>query len=278
MTVGREALAQVATDAPDAPGVYFFLDDAGEVLYVGTAGRLRRRLAQHARAPATSHLHARYDLVRSVRWAATATDQAAAWREADLIWALRPPFNAESTPRSPGSRPRPAPFLVVGAGPAATTFELRTDHPDAGRVHGCFPHLGKGQGSRRGVTTSDGYVALLRLLWAASPAAGPMPAVITRAAPDRFDVAVDADLTPALHRFLSGTGARLLDHLAVRIERRPPEQCPALRRDLHAARGFYAAGPAALRATRLAAGRAPGPIDPEDLRGLLAAEVADLLE
>ena len=35
---------------PKTPGVYFLLDHAGRVLYVGKAADLHRRLADHARS------------------------------------------------------------------------------------------------------------------------------------------------------------------------------------------------------------------------------------
>ena len=43
-------LADAAAVAPTTPGVYLFLGPARELLYVGKAGNLRRRLQQHAKA------------------------------------------------------------------------------------------------------------------------------------------------------------------------------------------------------------------------------------
>ena len=98
-------LAAAASEMPAEPGVYLFLGQGGEVLYVGKATNLRNRLRRHANVgPASSHLHQRYEVVRRVVWAVTANDEAAAWREADLIFALRPPFNAD-----PGLRSRDIP-------------------------------------------------------------------------------------------------------------------------------------------------------------------------
>jgi hypothetical protein len=39
----------ILTSAPDEPGVYRFLDAAGEVIYVGKAKRMKRRLAVYRR-------------------------------------------------------------------------------------------------------------------------------------------------------------------------------------------------------------------------------------
>ena len=71
--------------APSAPGVYFFLGADSTLLYVGQASNLRARLRNH------THKGSLYAHVASVRW--ELCDDPAA-READLILALRPVFNA----------------------------------------------------------------------------------------------------------------------------------------------------------------------------------------
>ena len=128
---GAAVLAAAASESPAEAGVYLFLGDADEILYVGKATNLRSRLRQHAYFGApTSHLHQRYELVRRVVWNVTDNEAAAAWREADLIFALRPPFNAD-----PGLRSRDplggfarSPFLVVSEGrDGALRFALEPD-------------------------------------------------------------------------------------------------------------------------------------------------------
>src|SRR5439155_641732 len=67
-----------------------FLDRRNSVLYVGMAKDLRRRLQQHANAPRD----ALYRRVADVRCEKLPNEDAAAAREADLIVALQPPYNA----------------------------------------------------------------------------------------------------------------------------------------------------------------------------------------
>ena len=58
-----------------------------------------------------------------------------------------------------------------------------------------FPHLGRGVGSPPAIACSDGYTALLRLLWAASnDPASSYPSRVTRSAPDRFQVGVEVPI------------------------------------------------------------------------------------
>jgi predicted GIY-YIG superfamily endonuclease len=242
-----DVLSAAAADAPRQAGVYLFLDDGDEVLYVGTAGNLRQRLRQHAAmGPPTSGLHRRYDLVRRVVWEIAAGEEAAAWREADLIFALAPPFNANTGLRTA------VPYIVVAeAATGMLSFTLESGVPRTGRAYGCFPHLGKGVASRLGIACSDGYTALLRLLWAAAGQGSRMPATITRSAPHSFSVAAEPEIRVGLHQFLSGTRSRLADELLQAASHRPEFMRPALRRDKDAALRFFAAGPRLVRERRL---------------------------
>ena len=266
-------LAAAATEAPREPGVYLFLGEADEVLYVGKAGRLRTRLHQHAtHGPPTSHLHQRYHLVRRVVWEVADSEEAAAWREADLIFALAPPFNANPGLRSRdplGGAARPPFLIVTEAAGGALRFALEPDPLGTGRVYGCFPHLGKGVASRLGIACSDGYVALLRLLWAASGQGSHTPASITKSAPASFEVTVPVGLRPGLHRLLSGVTARVVGALADAATDRPAFMRPALSRDQQAARGFFAAGPRLVRDRRLRHGVKTTPVDAETYRRLV---------
>ncbi|TDE60314.1 hypothetical protein E1295_00250 [Nonomuraea mesophila] len=98
-----------------------------------------------------SRLHQRYDLVRRVVWEVAADEEAAAWREADLIFALRPPYNADPGLRvvDPVGKDARVPYIVVGDRSGMACFTLEPDVPSAGRAYGCFPHLGKGAASHR---------------------------------------------------------------------------------------------------------------------------------
>jgi predicted GIY-YIG superfamily endonuclease len=271
-------LGAAAADAPRQPGVYLFLDDDDAVLYVGMAGDLRQRLRQHAATKsATSGLHRRYHLVRRVVWETTASEEAAAWREADLIFALRPPFNANPGLRTadPVATTARVPYLVVvEADTGMLRFTLEPDAPRTGRVYGCFPHLGKGVASRLGIACSDGYTALLRLLWAASGRGTGTPAAITRSAPQSVTVATPPDTRTALHQFLSGAHPRLVDELLDAASCRPEFMRRALRRDRDSALRFFAAGPQLVRARRLRHGIRTGTLSPETYRSLVHTEIA----
>ncbi len=91
---GRAALLRHAKLAPSSPGVYRMLDAAGEVLYVGKAKNIRKRILAYTRP--TGH-DTRIERViaatSSVEFVSTGTETEALLLEANLIKRLRPRFN-----------------------------------------------------------------------------------------------------------------------------------------------------------------------------------------
>jgi hypothetical protein len=251
--------------------VYFFLGDDEELIYAGKAKNIRARLRQHARARATSAARMRllYDTTREVRWETLQNEDAALVREADVIVALQPRFNASITLDGRW------PYLALTGTDASTRFELTGARPEqARRVYGCFPHLGVGVSSRPGIACSEGYVALLRLLWAASDAPGIYPRRIAGGSPpERFDAPVPGDLVAALHAFLSGTSVVLLSSLRERVRARNAFMQAGLDRDAASAGALFAHGPRALRALRLRHAVAARPMSRETIRTLLIDEL-----
>jgi excinuclease ABC subunit C len=93
-SAGRAALVRAAKLAPSSPGVYRMLDGGGEVLYVGKAKNIRKRIVAYTRP--TGH-DTRIERViattATVEFVSTATETEALLLEANLIKRLRPRFN-----------------------------------------------------------------------------------------------------------------------------------------------------------------------------------------
>ena len=90
-SVPRPTLAHL----PDAPGVYRMFDAEGRLLYIGKAKNLRRRVSSYF-TNSSGHSDKVLDLVRNVREITcdeTGSELEAALREAELIYALKPPYN-----------------------------------------------------------------------------------------------------------------------------------------------------------------------------------------
>ncbi len=251
--------------------MYFFLGERGGLLYVGKAGNLRRRLHDHARAPTTKgrrRERSRLDLVRSVRWEECVDEEDAFAREADLIVLLRPRFNASHTAQDPNL------YVRVSDGSKGTTFDLTTDVAD----HGCFPHLEKGSYSHTANRTKTGFVALLRLLWAAEAGeqAARIPGRISGPSPPHAHTApISAAVRPLVDDFLAGRSAVLLPTLwqALAASDIPDYMQPALDRDAAAAATLFDVGPRRMHALRQRHGLPDAPVDPKLMKRLLRLEI-----
>lgn len=91
---GAPVIARYAKTAPAGPGVYRMIDASGEVLYVGKARHLKKRVQSYARSVAhnTRILRMIADTA-SMEFVTTATEIEALLLEANLIKRLKPRFN-----------------------------------------------------------------------------------------------------------------------------------------------------------------------------------------
>jgi excinuclease ABC subunit C len=93
-TAGRDALARLARLAPDTPGVYRMIDANGDVLYVGKAKNIKKRVVAYARPTGhDSRIERMIAATANVEFVSTATETEALLLEANLIKRLRPRFN-----------------------------------------------------------------------------------------------------------------------------------------------------------------------------------------
>jgi excinuclease ABC subunit C len=91
---GRAAIVRFAKLAPSRPGVYRMIDARGDVLYVGKAKNIKKRVTAYARP--TGHdtrIERMIALTRTLEFVVTRTETEALLLEANLIKRLRPRFN-----------------------------------------------------------------------------------------------------------------------------------------------------------------------------------------
>jgi excinuclease ABC subunit C len=92
--VGLALLQDEVKRLPDGPGVYRMLGDGGEVLYVGKARSLKKRVSHYAQGrfhgPRIAHM---VRLTRALEVVTTATESQALLLESNLIKRLKPRFN-----------------------------------------------------------------------------------------------------------------------------------------------------------------------------------------
>ena len=90
-----DELRRILPRIPNSPGVYRFLGAGGEVLYVGKAKELRKRVSSYFRRSGTPHGRTPEMLVlaRDIEWVVTASEGEALLLEDNFIKEARPPFN-----------------------------------------------------------------------------------------------------------------------------------------------------------------------------------------
>jgi excinuclease ABC subunit C len=92
--VGAALIKDEVRRLPDAPGVYRMMGDDGEVLYVGKARSLKKRVTQYAQGRFhTQRIALMVDLTRSMEFVTTRTETDALLLEINLIKQLKPRFN-----------------------------------------------------------------------------------------------------------------------------------------------------------------------------------------
>jgi excinuclease ABC subunit C len=91
---GAALIRSLVPTLPNEPGVYRMLDEKGEVLYVGKAKALRRRVPAYTKPQGLSaRLQRMIALTRSMEFVTTASEVEALLLEANLIKRYRPAFN-----------------------------------------------------------------------------------------------------------------------------------------------------------------------------------------
>jgi len=91
---GMDLIKDQALRLPDSPGVYRMMGEAGEVLYVGKAKSLKKRVTQYAQGRFhTQRIAHMVHLTRSMEFVTTKTETEALLLEINLIKSLKPRFN-----------------------------------------------------------------------------------------------------------------------------------------------------------------------------------------
>jgi excinuclease ABC subunit C len=91
---GASVIARFARTAPPGPGVYRMIDAAGDVLYVGKARHLKKRVQSYARGQGHNSRIARMIAgTASMEFVTTGTETEALLLEANLIKRLKPRYN-----------------------------------------------------------------------------------------------------------------------------------------------------------------------------------------
>lgn len=139
LAVGHAAIENAVRLAPTSPGVYRMLNAASDVLYVGKAKNVRKRLSSYARpnAPLPARILRMIAATVNVEIISTTTETEALLLEANLIKQLRPRFNVQL--RDDKSFPY---ILITGDHWAPQILKHRGAQSRPGRYFGPFASAG----------------------------------------------------------------------------------------------------------------------------------------
>jgi excinuclease ABC subunit C len=139
LAVGHAAIEHAVRLAPTSPGVYRMLNAANDVLYVGKAKNVRKRLASYARVTALqpARIMRMIAATVNVEIVSTSTETEALLLEANLIKQLRPRFNVQL--RDDKSFPY---ILISGDHWAPQILKHRGAQSRPGRYFGPFASAG----------------------------------------------------------------------------------------------------------------------------------------
>src|SRR5271169_6095713 len=94
LAAGRDAVIHAIKEAPSRPGVYRMIDGRGDVLYVGKAKNIKKRIGAYARPTGLdTRIERMIAQTRTLEFVVTRTESEALLLEANLIKRLRPRFN-----------------------------------------------------------------------------------------------------------------------------------------------------------------------------------------
>src|SRR6266480_4179858 len=139
LAVGHAAIEHAVRHAPISPGVYRMLNAANDVLYVGKAKNVRKRLSSYARVTAVqpARIMRMIAATVTVEIVSTSTETEALLLEANLIKQLRPRFNVQL--RDDKSFPY---ILITGDHWAPQILKHRGAQTRPGRYFGPFASAG----------------------------------------------------------------------------------------------------------------------------------------
>ncbi|TCU73693.1 excinuclease ABC subunit C [Bradyrhizobium sp. R2.2-H] len=139
LATGHEAIERAVRLAPTSPGVYRMLNGNADVLYVGKAKNVKKRLSNYARqsAPQPARILRMIAATVTVEIVSTNTETEALLLEANLIKQLRPRFNVQL--RDDKSFPY---ILITGDHWAPQILKHRGAQTRPGRYFGPFASAG----------------------------------------------------------------------------------------------------------------------------------------
>jgi len=128
----------VAASIPNQPGIYKYFDDAGELLYVGKAKSLRKRVSSYFNKTFTSYkTHELVNRIRRIEFTIVDSEQDAFLLENSLIKEFQPRFNINL------KDDKSYPYIIIKKEPFPRVFLTRKKINDGSEYLGPYTSAGK---------------------------------------------------------------------------------------------------------------------------------------
>ncbi len=248
---------------PKVPGVYFFRDEAGKLIYVGKAKNLRQRLCSYRYVHPDRDSRKTWRLVNRVRqidWETCADHKSALLEESQLLRKHRPQFNRANV------WPWAAVYLGLKVEGDRVRLKVSRDLTGDFEWYGAFKSFS--------IYAFSAFLRLIHRRYA------DRQAPLNWFAWDRareFEVDSGRISVPALREFLSGESKELLcnfEREAEIVGTGPLANQNLVLNDLILLEEFYERGPMRNRQINAGASRSSGQITPEELVDWLAVQSA----
>jgi excinuclease ABC subunit C len=152
--IGIDSIKKHLENIPHSPGIYQMINAEGEVIYVGKAKNLNKRVTSYTRPDVAYRTYLMTSLVREVRIITTNSESEAFLLEASLVKKLQPKYN-----------------ILLKDDKSFPYLKLRTDHdfPQIMKYRGKISEDGKLFGPYPSVTSLDGVIHDLQKIFKIRP-------------------------------------------------------------------------------------------------------------
>lgn len=219
-----ERLGESFFDAiPQEPGVYRMMDRKGNLLYVGKAKNLRRRLFTYRRVRKETATRKTIRLVRmihDIEYEQTDCEESALLRENELLRAHRPPFNHANT--------QPETYYYITVTRKAGYWQFRLGMREPTEFHTNIRGYGAFKGHGQVRRSMGALLRQLAIRVENLDSIFSLPSVLSRRLTplnyklkiESLDRSQESLLWRRLNQYLKGTASTLLVHMMAKAEQR----------------------------------------------------------
>src|SRR5579863_5305365 len=134
----QQEFQHIASTVPDKPGIYKYFGETGELIYVGKAKSLRKRVASYFTKTFTTYkTHELVQRIRRIEFTIVNSEQDAFLLENALIKQFQPRFNINL------KDDKSYPFIVIKNEPFPRIFLTRRKIDDGSEYLGPFTSVGR---------------------------------------------------------------------------------------------------------------------------------------